>query len=56
MAKFSLAADKCLLVRGSLVRLEAGEIDTNDDDLIKALRSALDVDEVKPKKTKSEPA
>jgi hypothetical protein len=56
LAKFNLAADKLLLVRSSLVRLDAGEIDTNDEDLIKALRSALYVDEVKPKKTKSEPA
>jgi hypothetical protein len=56
LAKFSLAADKLLLVRGNLVRLDAGEIDTDDEYLIHALRNAMDVDEVKPKKTKSEPA
>jgi hypothetical protein len=56
LAKFALAADKILIVRSALISLKAGEVEADDDELIKALRSALDVDEVKSKNAKSEPA
>jgi hypothetical protein len=52
LAKFSLAADKLLIVRSALVSLKAGEVETEDDELIKALRSALDVDEPEAEKPK----
>ncbi len=47
-----------MLVRGGLVSLSAGEVETDDDDLIAALRGALDVEEVKRggKKSEKEPA
>jgi len=41
-----------LLVRGGLVSLPAGEVETDDEDLIKALRGAKDADEVKAKQVK----
>ncbi len=41
-----------MLVRGGLVSLEAGEVDTDDEQLIAALSGALDVErlEEKPKR------
>ena len=52
LAKFAIAADKLLIVRSALVSLKAGEVETDDDELIKALRSALDVDELEAEKPK----
>lgn len=47
-------------MRGGLVKLDAGEVETDDSDLIAALNGALDVEQVedKPKRksTKTEEA
>jgi hypothetical protein len=54
LAKFDVATDKQLIVRGSLVKVSAGEVETEDADLIKALLGAQDVEEVKPKKGRAD--
>ena len=46
LAKFELATDKSLIVRSALVSFEAGEVETEDEELVAALRGALDVVEV----------
>jgi hypothetical protein len=56
MAKFKLLASKMLIVKGQLVSLPAGEIDTDDKDLIDVLKVAQNVEPVTAKATKkSEP-
>lgn len=53
MAKFKLSTDKTVFVRGGLKSLKAGEVDTDDKELIEALSKAKGVEEVK---AKSKPA
>jgi hypothetical protein len=52
LAKFNLSTDKQLFVRGGLVSLKAGEVDTDDKDLIKALEGAIGVEPLAPVKQK----
>lgn len=55
LAKFTLSTDKLLVVRGVIVKLPAGDFETEDDELIAALSGAVDVvetDTVKKQKPK----
>jgi hypothetical protein len=52
MAKFKLLASKMLIVKGQLVSLPAGEIDTDDKDLIEVLKVAQNVEPVTAKSSK----
>ena len=49
MAKFKLSSDKQLFVAGGIVSLKAGEVETDDKQLIAALSKAKGVEEVKAK-------
>ena len=51
MAKFNLSSDKLLFVSGGIKSLKAGEVETDDKELIAALQKARDVEEVKAKST-----
>lgn len=54
MSKFNLLEDKSLIVRGQLVSFPKGELETDDEALIKALNGALNVEIVVKKPTAAE--
>jgi hypothetical protein len=54
MPKFNLLEDKSLIVRGQLVSFAKGELETDDETLIKALKGAMNVELVTKKPTAAE--
>lgn len=52
--KFLVTANTAFFIRGRLKEVEAGEVDTTDEDLIKCLENAKGVSKIQAKKKSKE--
>lgn len=53
MAKFVLASDVNIIVRGVFTTLKAGEYETKDEEVIELLKNVKQANEVKQRKAKA---